>query len=164
MDGAFMEPVAAISGKQRQIARPQERRKRAQTVAVRGNRLPFGRMGKEGRRFESVRGLCKRLRNGGSFSRTSLHELQFAVDMEPLWKPGDPAPAGAPGRCTPFSLRPLGRHGEHGEQDGVAWDARHDPDHAHYLRASAKRLRDRADRARRHERQGRGRNVAPPRS
>ena len=38
-------------------------------------------------------------------------------------------------RPPPLPLRPVGRHREHGEPDGVARDARHDPDHSLDLRA-----------------------------
>jgi hypothetical protein len=44
-----MEPVVATDGNQRQIERPQERRKQAKTVAVGCDRLPEKFHGKEQR-------------------------------------------------------------------------------------------------------------------
>ena len=70
--------------------------------------------------------------------------------------------AGRRGRDRPATLplRPLGRHGEHGEPHGVARRAGRDPDHACDVGARARRLRHGAVRARRREGQGRGRDLA----
>src|SRR5437867_5751866 len=47
-DGAFMGPVGATGGNQRQIARANEPEKQAKTLAVGCDRLPRGVHGKEG--------------------------------------------------------------------------------------------------------------------
>jgi adenylate cyclase len=44
-------------------------------------------------------------------------------------------------RPPPLPLRPVGRHGEHGEQDGIPRDPRHHPDHSLDVGAPARRLR-----------------------
>ena len=67
-------------------------------------------------------------------------------------------------RAQALSLRPVGRHGQHGEPDGVARRARHDPDHTLDLGAPRGRLRDGAARPRRGEGEGRGRDVPARRS
>ena len=48
------------------------------------DRLPRKRHGKEGRRFESVRGLCKSRANRGFCCPRNLQKLHYALGMEPL--------------------------------------------------------------------------------
>src|SRR6266513_4541695 len=59
-------------------------------------------MVRRGRRFESVRGLCKSHANRGFSCRSNLHELQHAVGMEPFMEPSDSDAASGP---TPWRRR-----------------------------------------------------------
>src|SRR5438876_12312311 len=68
-------PVVATGGNQGQIAGRGEPRKQAKSVATGSHRLPEKFHGKEGgRRFESVRGLCK-----------SPAKRGFAVCVQSAW-------------------------------------------------------------------------------
>jgi hypothetical protein len=44
-------------------------------------------MVRRGRRFESVRGICKSRANRLFFGRANLHGFQYAVGMEPFMEP-----------------------------------------------------------------------------
>ena len=64
-------------------------------------------MVRRGRRFESVRGLCKVPANRRFFFRQNLYDYQRAVGMEPFMEPSGPERSSEPRETV--GLAPLNR-------------------------------------------------------
>jgi hypothetical protein len=85
--GAPWLQLVAINGKSDGRGSAESKPKPLPSVAT-GCREKY--MVRRGRRFESVRGLCKSPANRGFTFRIYLHALQYAVGMEPFMELSGP--------------------------------------------------------------------------